>query len=219
MIPLPREERRARVLLLSSSSPSSIPPVTTRLPRARRAPSPDRTPQGGWRTKGAGRAFHLSAGQCSGTLANGRSATLVVCRLGGAPCSVFRPLAWTLDSGGVGVDRLPRTCSASRPFVAGLDASALPGAVCGIQRRGLAPQGRRPRGDGFGPIGLRVMLGATHDRGCNLSGPRLLQSFRRHSQALAWTRVQKPYRPVFHRASRVRNRRKLAGTSPMDRLD
>ena len=107
-------------------------------PRGRRSPSPDRAPQGGRRTSVG--AFHRSAGQLSGIVANGRSATHVVCRLGSAPCPASRPLAWASDGG---CRESASQAAASRASMGeGCTPPALHGAVCGTQRQGRAPQGR-----------------------------------------------------------------------------
>ena len=86
------------------------------------------------------------------------SATHVVCRLGGAPCSASRPLAWASDrgGGGIGLPGCRILCVDGR----GLHIPALRGAASASQRRGLAPQGRYPQDDGAG-----VLRSARHRRG------------------------------------------------------
>ena len=147
------------------------PSVTTRLPRARRAPSPDRAPQRGWRTKGAAPS-NAAPGNASGSRRTVESATHVDCRLGGAPCPVLRPLAWMLDSGGVGVDRLPRPCSVSRPFAAGLDASALHGALSGFSGGGSHRKGgaRRAMDSGRSAFASCLALRMTAGANCLARG-------------------------------------------------
>ena len=135
------------------------PPVTTRLPCPAASVIRPR-PARGMADEG-GSALHLSAGQRSGTVANGRvRLPMSLAGLVAPSALLFVPWhgCWIRGCGGRVGYRRP--CSTSRPFATGLDASALPGTVCGIQRRGLVAQGRCPQ-----DVGEGVLRSARYRRG------------------------------------------------------
>ena len=146
---------------VSSSPPSAHPPSP---PSRRASPCPaasfarPRTARG-QRTKGAAPS-NAAPGNAPGPWRTVECATQVDCRLGGAPCPVFRPLAWASDRGcgGIGLPGCRILCVEGR----GLHVPALHGAACVSQRRGLAPQGRYPQDDG-----ADVLCSARYRRGAN----------------------------------------------------
>ena len=100
------------------SSAPPAPPPSRRACRARRLPSHERAPQGG---RSSPTPSPLSVGLA-------------------APCDLL-PISWHEPGSGVGGSascdcRIPSVCR-------GLDTSASPGVVCGIQRRGARPKGRK----------------------------------------------------------------------------